>query len=129
MFRIGDKRFNDGLDEETGEPIEYLDTWYEELPPEMKIGGQTFKKDTFGIEPAPGYRVGPGGIPVGYSPKEDIPNTRKEKITYKSPRYNPRYERSTSGLIDQIIDLAITEPVTFFVGVVILFSLVFVIFS
>lgn len=123
MSMSGDK---EKIDDETGEPIEYLDVWYEELPPEMKIGGQVFEKkeNTYGIEPAPGYRVGPGGVPVGYSPK-DKSYTRTEKITYKSPRY----ERSKPGLIDQLIDLAIQEPVTFFVGFVILFSLVCVIFS
>ena len=116
----GDK---EKMDDETGEAIEYLDTWYEELPQEMKIEGKTFKKNTYGIEPAPGYQIGPGGIPVGYSP-EDNP-TPKTKTTYKSPRYQTR----KLGLINQLIDLAITEPLTFFVGVVIFISLVFVIFS
>ena len=117
----GDK---EKMDDETGEAIEYLDTWYEELPQEMKIEGKTFKKDTYGIEPAPGYQIGPGGIPVGYSPKDNP--TSKTKITYKSPRYQTRRR---PGLIQQLIDLAIVEPLTFFVGVVIFISLFFVIFS
>ena len=119
----GDK---EKMDDETGEAIEYLDTWYEELPQEMKIEGKIFKKDTYGIEPAPGYRIGPGGVPVGYSPKDNP--TSKTTITYKSPRYQTRKPRKP-GLIQQLIDLAITEPLTFFAGVVIFISLVFVIFS